>query len=298
MTMGVYTTAVLSLLVPGVGRFRVTPKTGTAEGGLRVLAFLRLLTAMTAALVVAVALRAATAFGWVALPSMPSFALAATFAIAAVELAVIVGVLRGLARHRQRRTTYRFPVDLRARGEAAELRIVDLNQHGAGALSADEHRIGDVIVLSIPLPALDGSEQIATVTAEVRSVHAVDDGPTADRALRVGRLPARTRLGLEFRRVSEQATTQIVEYCHVLAPARRAAGLHAEDRRRTHVRRSDRERPVAAPAPVAASEHHRVGPAAPMAPAPSAAPAAPTTAPVSPADSGTGVPSRSPSVPA
>ena len=147
------------LIVPGVGKFKVTPKMGIDEGGPSTLHRLRLLTACAAALLIAVLLRAGAALGWVALPSMPLFAQIGTFTIGVIELIVIGAVLRALIARRQRRHVYRFAVDVRASVGDELVQVVDLNHHGAGLLAAHPPSIGDPIDMTLRLPALDGRDR-------------------------------------------------------------------------------------------------------------------------------------------
>lgn len=211
MTMGIYTTAALSLLVPSVGRFKVTPKVGTDEGGLRVLGFLRLLTAGTTALLMAVGARSLATLGVLDLPPMPTFATAATLVIGAFELFVIVLVLRSLARHRQRRSAFRFPVDLMARCGRNLHRVVDLNARGAGLLLTDAPQQGDRLETVLHVPGLDGNVHAVNVSGIVRSVRPAPADGTH-------------RVGVEFDGLDPDAHRHILEYCHVLAPAQRATG--------------------------------------------------------------------------
>lgn len=206
MTMGAYTCATLSLLVPAAGRFRVTPKTGTDAGGLRVLANLRLLTAATVALTVAAAARLGDVLGVVSLPPMPVFARIGTLVIAAVELAIIGSLLASLVERRQRRQTFRFAVDVTARVGDQVLRVADLNHHGAGLVVHDTLPPGATIDLTLRLPGLDGELHRLALRAVVRSARALDDA-------------SGWRLGVEFVDPAPTQVDQILEYCHVLRPA-------------------------------------------------------------------------------
>jgi cellulose synthase (UDP-forming) len=210
MTMGIYSAAVASLLFPGAGRSKIPPRGGADEGGLRVLGLLPLLTAGTVALALATSARLLSVLGRIDLPSMSRFAVAATLCIGAFELVIIVLVLRSLARHRQRRTAYRFLVDVTARSEDHLYRVVDLNHRGAGLLVHDHHRVGDQVVLTMRVPGLDGQAHPVTVAGQIRSLGTSPDG---------GR-----RAGVEFTRTTRDASQRILEFCHVLEPARRAAG--------------------------------------------------------------------------
>jgi cellulose synthase (UDP-forming) len=230
MTMGIYSTAVASLLLPAIGRFKVTPKGGVDEGGLRVLGFLRLLTFGTVALLAATTWRLLGALGVITVPAMPEFAQVATLSIAAFELVVIVLVLRALARHRQRRAAYRFPVDVTARSEHHVYRVVDLNHHGAGLLVDDDHKVGDQLVLTMRVPGLDGTVHPVSVAGVIRSLGAPDHGAR--------------RAGVEFTRITKDASHRILEFCHVLQPAQRAAGPE------------EQQVPVPAPQPALGTVRH------------------------------------------
>ncbi len=210
MTMGVYTGAMLSLVVPGAGTFKVTPKMGTDEGGLPTLLRLRLLTMCAVALASATTLRSLAAVGWLDLPTMPVFALVGTLVIGVVELTVIGLVLRALIARRQRRHVYRFAVDVRATLGDELVRVVDLNHHGAGLLSAMPPPVGEPTDVTLRLPALDGTTRRVAVRGTVRSVVTSED-------------PSIHHVGVEFATLSTDAENQILEYCHVLRPASVAA---------------------------------------------------------------------------
>lgn len=213
MTMGIYSMATLSLLAPSFGGFKVTPKGGGDEGGIRVLGFLRLLTTGVVVLFLSTSARVLTLLDVMSLPTMPRFADIATLAIAAFEVVVICMVLRSLARHRQRRNAFRFPVDVMARGTGHAFRVVDLNHLGAGLLLDDDHDVGDRMDITLRVPGLDGTTHDVAVSGVIRSV----GSPSADAS------PGGRRAGFEFTAVSSDGMARIVEYCHVLRPAQDAA---------------------------------------------------------------------------
>lgn len=210
MTMGVYTGAVLSLAIPGAGRFKVTPKMGSDEGGWRTLRRLRLLTACVAAITLAVLARALAAVGALHLPAMPPLAEAATLVIGTVEVAVIALVLRALVRRRQRRHVYRFPVDLRARLGDAVVQVCDLNHAGVGVRCTLQPEVGEHLRLTLRLPRLDGSISRCVVSGVVRTVTPPDGSGFR-------------HVGIQFTELSDDARDEILEYCHVLRPASAAA---------------------------------------------------------------------------
>ena len=210
MTMGVYTGALLSLAIPGAGRFKVTPKMGVDEGGWRTLLRLRLLTLCVATTVGAVLARALTVMGVLGLPEMPAFAQAGTMLIGAIEVVVIAEVIRGLVNRRQRRHVYRFPVDLRARLGDELVQVDDLNHVGSGIRCAQALPRGESVELVLRLPRLDGSVRSCPVRGVVRSISAPDET-----GLR--------HVGIQFEELSGGARDEILEYCHVLRPASVAA---------------------------------------------------------------------------
>jgi len=210
MTMGVYTGAMLSLAIPGAGKFKVTPKMGTDEGGWRTLQRLRLLTACAATLLVALLVRAVATTGLFALPEMPLFALIGSLVIGAVELTVIALVLRGLIGRRQRRVVYRFPVDVRANVGDELVRVVDLNHHGAGLLFSQPPPVGTSLDVVLRLPGLDGSIHRSPVQGTVRAIV-----PTEE--------PGVLHVGVQFDSLDPEMENRILEYCHVLRPASVAA---------------------------------------------------------------------------
>jgi cellulose synthase (UDP-forming) len=218
LTMGIYTTATLSLLLPGVGRFKVTPKQGVDEGGLRVLTRVRLLSVALVALVATALARALQVAGVLDLRPMPGFAEVATLVIAAVELTVILVVLSGLVRRRQRRVAHRFTAEVSARVGNTVAMVTDLNGHGAGVVLPVEVSVGDHLDVELRLPGLDGGLHEVPVRATVRSVRPVQRHDGTD----TGAPPPR-RVGLEFTKVLPESRDRLLEYCHVLLPATRSA---------------------------------------------------------------------------
>lgn len=205
MTVGVYTTAALSLLLPFAGTFKVTPKTGHDDGGLRNLGRLRLLTTATVLVALALVARLGAIVGLVDLPDMPLLAEIGTTSIAAVELTVVTLILRSLVQRRQRRNTYRFAVHLPAVLDGEVRRVVDLNHRGASVLTDQPHEIGEQLDLTITVPSLDGGHHDVTIEVVVRSVQISGDGLA--------------RMGLEFVDLDDASMDRILEFCHVLLPA-------------------------------------------------------------------------------
>jgi hypothetical protein len=217
LTMGICTTATLSLLFPGVGRFKVTPNQGVDEGGLCVLTRLRLLTAGLVALLAAAVARALQVGGVVELRPMPGLAEVATLVIAAVELTIICLVFAGVVRRRQRRVAHRFPTEVGARIADTVAVVADHSGQGAGLVLSGEHEPGERLDDVLRLPGLDGELHEVTVRSTRPMARRDGAGPGSERPQRVG---------VEFTRVGPEARDRLLEYCHVLLPATRSPAVH------------------------------------------------------------------------
>lgn len=218
MTMGIYSGAVASLLLPAIGRFRVTPKVGVDEAGLGVIRRLKLLSVGAAALLSVLVARVLATLGWVELPSMPRFALWATIAIGAFELFVITSVLVSVGRHRQLRSDYRVRVDLAARIGANVARVSDLTVGGA-ALVVDEPRpVGSMFTLELRLPDVAGRRHTLELRCVVRSTQRISQPSGAEGGA--------VRIGVEFVRPTDEALDRLIEYSRIALPAgtHRSAG--------------------------------------------------------------------------
>lgn len=206
ITMGIYSEAVLGLLLPAIGGFKVTPKVGVDEAGIGVLRRLPLLSVGAAALLSVLTARILATLGWARLATMPRFALVATLLIGGFELLVIVSVLVSVGRHRQLRSAYRVDVDLAARIGEKVARVSDLTVSGAGLIVDELRPIGSMFRLDLRVPGLDGVRHGVSTRCVVRSAMRLDDGAV--------------RLGVEFVRPSEQALGQLIEYSRITLPAR------------------------------------------------------------------------------
>ncbi|MBM3675175.1 MAG: glycosyltransferase [Actinobacteria bacterium] len=200
MTMGIDTRAVVGLLGRGSSTCKVTPKAGIDEGGAAVLRVVPLLTATGGALLVAAALRAATALGVGPLPPLHGFALA----IGAWELTWIVRTLAMLVRRHQLRAQYRFPVDLAGRVDDQVVRVVDLSPTGSAIEHIGHHSLGDTIHLSLGPPAADGRTHEVSLPGEVRSIVGLDG--------------EQSRVGCRLGATTPAAVDRLVEYCYIVEP--------------------------------------------------------------------------------
>lgn len=212
MTMGIYSGAVASLLLPAIGGFEVTPKVGVDQAGIGVIRRLRLLSLGAAALFSVLLARLFATIGWAELPSMPRFALSATIAIGAFELFVILSVLVSTSRHRQLRSEYRVQVDLAARIGQTVARVSDLTVKGAGLVVDEMRPVGSMFDLELRLPGLHSRRHTIELRCVVRSTQRVQS-PAGDTD------GGRVRLGVEFVRTSEDALRRLIEYSRIALPA-------------------------------------------------------------------------------
>lgn len=208
-TMEIYVRALIALVWPGAGRFKVTPKEGIDDGGLAVLRILKLLSVVAAVLVVAVTLRVLSAVGLVGLPPLSGMALVVTLIVGVWELAFIGRTLVPLVRRRQHRVQYRFAVELRGRIASSIVDVLDLSPDGLAFRSPLEWPVGEHTELLTRLPAADGVLADLTLPLEVRSAR---------------RLPEQEgwRIGCRFRDLDTASRRVLVEYCYVVQQADRS----------------------------------------------------------------------------
>lgn len=224
-TMGIYLRALVALVWPGAGRFKVTPKEGIDEGGLVVFRILGLLSAVTVILLVAVGLRVSSVVGLVALPPMHGLALIVTLVVGAWELAFIARTSVPLVRRRQHRVQYRFPVELRGRIANTIVDIFDLSPEGLAFRSPLEWPVGDATELLTRLP--DAGDMLVGLTL-----------PLVVRSAR--RLPEAEgwRIGCSFHDLDAVSRRVIADYCYVVQqsdrtePGRPVRASDAASRRR------------------------------------------------------------------
>ena len=206
LTMGIFTRAVIATaLGRRAGRFKVTPKGGLDDGGIRVLRSVGLLTTMTCVLSVAVLVRAGALAGWVPVPRMPAWAEALSVALGAWTVTVMAAVLLPLVRRRQHRTAWRFPVALRAISDGGVVQVVDLTPDGAAALMASPVDVGEVIALRVRVPGPGGQDRTLSLELQVRSCRPADES---------------WRVGGRFTGLAATDRALLVHYCYVVAMAR------------------------------------------------------------------------------
>ena len=207
-TMGIYLRALVALVWPGAGRFKVTPKEGIDEGGLVVLRILGLVSVVATVLVAAVTLRALTAVGVVGLPPLEGMALVVTLVVGVWELAFIARTLVPLVRRKQHRVQYRFSVELRGRIANSIVDVLDLSPEGLAFRSPLEWPTGERTELLTRLPSAQGLLADLTLPLEVRSAR---------------RLPDQDgwRIGCSFGDLDTESRRVLVEYCYVVQQADR-----------------------------------------------------------------------------
>ncbi len=207
LTMGIHVRGILALTTTRAGAFKVTPKSGVEQGGWRALRSLGLVTTLGVILCISLALRAATALGFMTLPELPTFALVITLALGAWELGCISLVLGGVALRRQVRAQYRFPVVLRARiaRTASVVSVLDLSSEGLSFLSHIALTDGHRLTLLTRLPDTTGVLRDVELPVDVVSCRRFDAG--------------HYRIGCRLGQITEQTRELLVGYCHVVQPA-------------------------------------------------------------------------------
>jgi hypothetical protein len=130
-----------------------------------------------------------------------------TLALGAWELGCILFVLGGIARRRQLRDQYRFPVALRARiaRTASVVPVLDLSADGLSFLSPLALRNGHRLSLLTRLPDTTGVLHDVELPVNVVSCRQSDAG--------------RYRVGCRLDHVTERTRDLLVGYCYVIQPA-------------------------------------------------------------------------------
>ena len=225
MTMGINIRAAAVLLSPKAGSFKVTPKEGIDEGGLRVLRLLGLVSAAAIALGAAITLRVLTVAGVIALPPMSTFVTVIGITLAVWELYCITVVLVPLVRRRQYRGRHRTQVAMRARVDGTTVRVdlCDLTPDGVSFVGPVNFAVKDHCRLVTRVPDHLGVLHDVAITVEIvvcRPVEGSDlfavGGPLVD-------LDAATRV-------------RLVEFCDVVLPSQRLERITVDDTKDLHDR--------------------------------------------------------------
>ena len=215
LTAEIHARALRCAVLPGRTRFRVTPKEGVDLGGWRALRQLRVLLAVGAALVLALAARLVDATLLDVLPDLTGAAAWVVPVLGLVELRRIGRTLSLVARRRQQRMEYRVPVEdsavLDLEGQLVLARVRDLTPSGAG------------LEVAAPLPP--GSR--ARISLRVRDAHgrpsAADAELTVQTCWPVGE--ERWHLGAAIAPRSAADAVTLEEYCRIAVPHRRLRGV-------------------------------------------------------------------------
>jgi cellulose synthase (UDP-forming) len=209
LTIGIYLRGIVGMLSPRAGAFRVTPKEGIDEGGLRVLRMLPLVMVAGAVLVAAFLARVLAVVGVVSLPSMPGLATVITCALGVWELACITVTVTPLVRRHQIRRHYRTPVTLRARVASTPtvVQLLDLTTEGVGVRTSFSAEVGSSFQLLTRLPDAHGVVRDATLDVEVRSCVEVASGEY--------------RIGGQLDVRDAELRSLLVEFCYVVLPEQR-----------------------------------------------------------------------------
>lgn len=215
LTMGINLRGITALLKPGAGTFKVTPKEGVDEGGLRVLRMLGLCTGVGVLLVAVWSLRLLDVVGIVDLPAMPELATAVVLALGVWEIACITKTLVPLVRRHQVRLSFRKEVALPARlaGTADAVEIVDMTPDGLAFTTPVGCPRGTRLRLETSLADPRGVRHPVILPVEVRAVRQIDRQGTR-------------RVSCRMLEVDRELHERLVEYCDVVVPAARFSRSH------------------------------------------------------------------------
>jgi cellulose synthase (UDP-forming) len=221
LTMGINLRAMLSLLRPGAGTFKVTPKEGIDEGGLPVLRMLGLCTTVGVFLLGVWVLRVLDVAEVISLPAMPEFATAIVIALGLWEIACILRTLVPLVRRRQLRARYRTAVDLAAQmvGTTDVVEIVDLTPDGLAFDTAIGCAPGAHVRLETVLVDAAGEPHTVVLPVEV----------VASRAAPGGR---KRRASCRLEHIDRDLHELLVEYCDIVVAAQKYSRSGAPSARR------------------------------------------------------------------
>lgn len=196
--MGVYTRAALAFLIPGRGRFRVTPKGARSDSS--PLRHLRLPLAIAALTLVAIGYQACAQVA--ALPgALPPVAYSVTTLWALINIGIVLTTMYRATVVRHRRRSHRFPVTLRATvGRKHDIpllpaTVVDLNQFGLAMQVTPPPPPG--LGVGMVLLLEDGPVSVTGVVTTTRRAE-TDDHLT----------------GIRFDPLSPASEDAIVRWCH------------------------------------------------------------------------------------
>lgn len=171
------------------------------RAGLRLLGRLRVVTAITIALQIAVIAQGASALTTDVLPAL-------SFTDQLVAIALVVGltvplidVLQVVVRRQQRRRYSRLPAALDIDLDGSGARTVDLSPKGVGVIMDHAPATGSNLPFRLALPRSDGSTDWVEGIAAVRAASSDPSG--------------RVRVGLEFLGQNRSARVALIRYCAI-----------------------------------------------------------------------------------
>lgn len=210
----IYTRALRCAFKPAKTAFKVTPKEGTDLGGFDAVRKLRLTLAVLVLLVSATIVRLVDTFANLdLLPKLPSGALIVLPVLALIESRRLARTLVIVARRRQRRAEYRFPVELAAVVDSAPGTVVDASLSGLGITLAttDAPEPGARIAVSTTLPTVSTHREV-NLHATVRSIR-----PVAGQE-------GTTYIGCVIDEIDTETKDALIEMCYLVVPYRRLRG--------------------------------------------------------------------------
>ena len=202
-----------------VGQVAAVGRTEHAEtGGVAVISRLRLATALTFSLDLALLARALARRVDGLLPAVSVAAFALVLLAGLAQVAQLLGGLRLLVQQRQRRTSMRVPVLIAARLAETEVQIVDLTPDGVGFTRNHRLAEGARVRVRVALPNLDGSSTDIAIDGPVASCNVRADGSF--------------RIGMSIERVTPDGTDALLVYCtrthpFLLARGQKTSTTHA-----------------------------------------------------------------------
>ncbi|HVW18946.1 MAG TPA: glycosyltransferase family 2 protein [Solirubrobacteraceae bacterium] len=216
-TAEIHLRALRCVVRPGRTAFKVTPKEGIDLGGLDAVRQLRLVTAIAVLLAVGLVARLLDETAVNVLPDLRGIAVWVVPAIALVELRRVARTLAFVARRRQVRSEYRTPIEARAAvvtqdgAESQALGFVrDISPSGLRLDLPVRLEPGERALVAVSIPTIAGDAATVSLELEVAACRGEEGAWT---------------IGARIVGASPQAERRVVEYCYVVAPARRLRGL-------------------------------------------------------------------------
>ncbi|MGI9607706.1 MAG: glycosyltransferase family 2 protein [Acidimicrobiales bacterium] len=190
--------AAIGLVASGRSQHRERARIKT-RGGIRSLGKLRLLTAIVAAIDLALLVRALSLIDIELLPAFPSSERVVVLTFGLIALVPMIDVLQLMVGRRQRRHTFRLKTSLDVELGETAARTVDLSTSGVGLLMSFAPPIGSTTPIRLRLPDRDEADRWINGTAIVRAAN-------PDRSGLV-------RVGLEFAHLDDAARRALLRYC-------------------------------------------------------------------------------------